>query len=67
MAALLAALVLAVFLIWKTYRIERWLSQADLHTPLPWTGVWSEIAHRIQRLLRQREKQAAAAEGMKTA
>jgi two-component system phosphate regulon sensor histidine kinase PhoR len=38
------------------------LSQADLHTPLPWTGVWSEIAHRIQRLLRQREKQAAAAE-----
>jgi two-component system phosphate regulon sensor histidine kinase PhoR len=62
MAALLAALVLAVFLIWKTYRIERWLSQADLHTPLPWTGVWSEIAHRIQRLLRQREKQAAAAE-----
>ncbi|WP_231733935.1 phosphate regulon sensor histidine kinase PhoR [Limnohabitans sp. Rim47] len=62
MAALLAVFVFAVFLIWKTYRIERWLSQADLHTPLPWTGVWSEIAHRIQRLLRQREKQAAAAE-----
>ena len=62
MVALLALLAFSAFLIWKTYRIERWLSQADLYTPLPWTGVWSEIAHRIQRLLRQRDKQATAAE-----
>ncbi|MEK7345469.1 MAG: phosphate regulon sensor histidine kinase PhoR [Pseudomonadota bacterium] len=61
-AASLVALAYAVRLIWKTTRIERWLSQPDLHTPLPWSGVWSEIAHRIQRLLRQREKQAEAAE-----
>lgn len=61
-AALLVALVYAMALIWKTYRIERWLSQSDLSTPVAWKGVWSEIAHRIQRLLRLREKQAAAAE-----
>ncbi len=61
-SALLVALLYAVVLIWKTHRIDRWLAQSDLSTPLPWKGVWSEIAHRIQRLLRQREKQAAAAE-----
>ncbi len=64
--ALLAAFgvtaVHAVLWIWKTYRLEQWLSQADLYAPLPWKGVWSEIAQRIQRLLRQREKQALAAE-----
>jgi two-component system phosphate regulon sensor histidine kinase PhoR len=38
------------------------LAQPDLHTPVPWKGVWSEIAHRTQRLLRQREKQAESAE-----
>ncbi|PUE53199.1 phosphate regulon sensor histidine kinase PhoR [Limnohabitans parvus] len=62
LAALLVVLVCAVGVIWKTYRIERWLSESDLHTPLPWKGVWSEIAHRIQRLLRQRENQVTAAE-----
>lgn len=61
-SALLFALVYAILLIWRTYRIEHWLSQSDLYTPVLWKGVWSEIAHRIQRLLRQREKQAAAAE-----
>jgi two-component system phosphate regulon sensor histidine kinase PhoR len=61
-AALLAVFFNAIFLIWKTHRIEQWLSQADLHSPVPWNGVWSEIAQRIQRLLRQREKQTAVAE-----
>lgn len=62
LAALLVVSVSAVVVIWKTYRIERWLSESDLHTPVPWKGVWSEIVHRIQRLLRQRENQALAAE-----
>ena len=62
LAALMVVLVCAVRVIWKTYRIERWLSESDLHTPVPWKGVWSEIAHRIQRLLRQRENQVIAAE-----
>ena len=61
-AALLTVVIYAVLLIWKTYRIDRWLSGSDLYTPLPWKGVWSEIAHRIQRLLRQRENQALVAE-----
>lgn len=61
-AALLVVLFHALVLIWKTYRIERWLSESDLHTPVPWKGVWSEIAHRIQRLLRQRDSQVTAAE-----
>ncbi len=52
----------ALVLIWKTQRLELWLSQTDLHSHLPWSGVWSEIALRIQRLLRLREKQAADAE-----
>ena len=60
--ALLVVLAFAIALIWKTYRIERWLSQADLSTPVAWRGMWSEIAHRVQRLLRQREKQVIAAE-----
>lgn len=61
-AVLLVAWVHAILLIWKTYRLEQWLSQSDLSSPLPWKGVWSEIAQRIQRLLRQREKQSWAAE-----
>lgn len=61
-AASLVVVISLLVWVWKSHRLERWLSQADLHTPLPWRGVWSEIAHRIQRLLRQREKQAAAAE-----
>jgi two-component system phosphate regulon sensor histidine kinase PhoR len=61
-AAFGVTLVHAVLLIWKTHRLEQWLSRADLYAPLPWSGVWSEIAQRIQRLLRQRDKQSAAAE-----
>jgi two-component system phosphate regulon sensor histidine kinase PhoR len=63
LAALLVVLVYAVVLIWKANRLQRWLEQADdLHAPLPWTGVWGDTAHRIQRLLRQREKQTRTAE-----
>lgn len=61
-AALLAVFVYAIVLIWKTHRIEQWLSQADLHSPVPWKGVWAEIAQRVQRLLRQRETQTHMAE-----
>ncbi len=61
-AALLVALVYAVLGIWRAHRLERWLSQADVHALLPWRGVWAEVAHRTQRLLRQREQQAASAE-----
>jgi two-component system, OmpR family, phosphate regulon sensor histidine kinase PhoR len=60
--ALLVVLVVALALLRKTYRLERWLSQPDLLTPLPWGGVWGEIAQRIQRQLRLREKQVVIAE-----
>ena len=61
-ACLIVVFANAIFLIWKTHRIEQWLSQADLHSPVPWKGVWGEIAQRVQRLLRQREKLATAAD-----
>ena len=65
-AAALVALFMvslsALVVIWKTQRVELWLSQPDLLSPLPWSGIWSEIAQRIQRLLRLREKQALDAE-----
>ena len=61
-AGLLVAWVHAILLIWKTYRLEQWLSQPELSSTQAWKGVWSEIAQRIQRLLRQREKKSLAAE-----
>lgn len=61
-AAVLVAWTHAIVLIWKTYRLEQWLSQPELSSTQTWKGVWSEIAQRIQRLLRQREKQSLAAE-----
>ncbi len=61
-AALAVLFVCALVMVWKTYRLERWLSQSDLLSPLPWRGVWSEIAQRIQRQLRQREKHVTTAE-----
>ena len=61
-AAVLVAWTHAIVLIWKTYRLEQWLSQPELSSTQAWKGVWSEIAQRIQRLLRQREKQSLAAE-----
>ena len=27
--------------IWKVRRLERWLSQPDWRTELPWKGVWA--------------------------
>lgn len=64
--AFLSAAVLAMgnsmVLVWKTQRFERWLSQSDLQTPLKWSGVWSEIAVRILRHIRMREKQTDSAE-----
>ncbi|WP_416559363.1 phosphate regulon sensor histidine kinase PhoR [Limnohabitans sp. yimb22184] len=55
--AVCALLTGALFLqIWKTRRLELWLSQPDWRTELPWKGVWAEIAQRIQRQLRQNDK-----------
>jgi len=60
--AIVAALWLSVAaVLWKTYRLERWLSQSDLQSPVPWRGVWGEVAQRIQRQLRLRENQVATA------
>jgi two-component system, OmpR family, phosphate regulon sensor histidine kinase PhoR len=61
--AVLAVLLFSAWvMLWKTYRLERWLSQPDLLSPLSWRGVWGEIVQRIQRQLRQREKQVTQAE-----
>lgn len=51
--ALLAALTMA----WRIHRLERWLAGPDLLRDVPWRGVWLEIAQRLQRLLKQRDKQ----------
>lgn len=48
--------------IWKVRRLERWLSQPDWRTELPWKGVWAEIAQRIQRQLRLKDKQLLVSE-----
>ena len=57
MAALLVALVFWASMVWKLQRLERWLSGPDLHSDVPWRGIWQEIAQRIQRLLKQRDRQ----------
>ena len=51
--ALLAALTMA----WRVHRLERWMAGPDLLRDVPWKGVWLEIAQRLQRLLKQRDKQ----------
>ena len=64
-AALVAcALLIGVLLrqSWKISRLEKWLSQPDWRTELPWKGVWAEIAQRIQRQVRQNDKQLRASE-----
>lgn len=64
-AALFAVLVLLVYvgiLQWRVHRFERWLVQPNLDTPMVRHGVWLEIAFRIQRMLKQREKQTHSAE-----
>lgn len=57
--ALVALLVYAATLLWKIDRLDRWLSAPVLRQDPPWQGVWREIALRVQRMLRQQEKQAA--------
>ncbi len=47
---------------WRSQRLERWLRSTGLDHPLKWSGVWLEIGHRIQRLLKQREKATAELE-----
>jgi two-component system, OmpR family, phosphate regulon sensor histidine kinase PhoR len=58
--ALVCALGAALVMVWKVHRLERWISGPDLMRDVPWKGVWSEIAQRVQRLLKQRDKQASA-------
>ena len=66
LAATLGALVVAIFcfgtMVWKLHRLERWLAGPDLHSDVAWRGLWREIAQRIQRLVKQRDKQVAAHE-----
>ena len=60
-----AVLVLAVFslrIVWKVRRLEHWLSQPDWRSEMPWKGVWGEIVQRIQRQLRQNDKQLTTSE-----
>lgn len=58
-AACLALLAHSLVLIWRIRRFEQWLSVPLLQLDLPWQGVWLEMSSRIQRLLRQQEKQTA--------
>lgn len=66
LAASVAACVLLLLVLlrqtWKIRRLETWLSQPDWRTELPWRGVWAEIAQRIQRQLRQNDKQLRMSE-----
>jgi len=49
----------AVVLLWRTHRLDDWLSAPQLKLDPPWQGVWLEISSRLQRLLRLQEKQVA--------
>ena len=66
LAALLAALSVVILgfvvTVWRLQRLERWLSGPDLTRDVAWRGLWREIAQRIQRLIKQRDKQVAAHE-----
>ncbi|MGV0960956.1 MAG: phosphate regulon sensor histidine kinase PhoR [Limnohabitans sp.] len=61
LSALVAALCVATFgfvvMVWKLQRLERWLSGSDLTREVAWRGLWREVAQRIQRLIKQRDKQ----------
>ena len=63
LAALLAALSVVILgfvvTVWRLLRLERWLSGSDLTRDVAWRGLWREIAQRIQRLIKQRDKQVA--------
>ena len=60
--ALLCGLWAAWVMVLKTHRLERWISGPELMRDVPWKGVWLEIAQRVQRLLKQRDKQVIAHE-----
>ena len=62
LGALVAAIVCFGTMVWKLHRLERWLAGPDLHSDVAWRGLWREIAQRIQRLVKQRDKQVAAHE-----
>jgi two-component system phosphate regulon sensor histidine kinase PhoR len=55
--ALACVLWAALAMLWKIHRLERWISGPDQLRDVPWKGVWQEIAQRMQRLLKQRDKQ----------
>lgn len=58
LAAMLAVFAYALALVWKLERLDRWLSASALRLDPPWSGVWRDLSMRIQRLVRQQEKQA---------
>jgi len=60
--ALAAAILCFGSMAWKLHRLERWLAGPDLNSDVAWRGLWLEIAQRIQRLIKQRDKQAAVHE-----
>jgi two-component system phosphate regulon sensor histidine kinase PhoR len=60
----LSAVVLALFahagvLLWRIHRLNQWLNAPQLQPDPPWQGPWVEMASRIQRLLRQQERQTS--------
>ncbi|MGV1044035.1 phosphate regulon sensor histidine kinase PhoR [Limnohabitans sp.] len=59
LAALLVAIVCFGSMAWKLQRLERWLAGPDLNSDVLWRGLWLEIAQRMQRLIKQRDKQVA--------
>ncbi|WP_300710799.1 phosphate regulon sensor histidine kinase PhoR [Limnohabitans sp.] len=61
-SALAAASLCFGAMVWKLQRLERWLAGPDLNSDVAWRGLWLEIAQRIQRLIKQRDKQVAVHE-----
>ncbi len=60
--AVLALLGVVLVQIWKAERLELWLSRPNWRDELAWGGVWGEIVQRIQRQLRQHDKQLRTSE-----
>ncbi len=61
-SALAAAILCFGAMAWKLQRLERWLAGPDLNSDVAWRGLWLETAQRIQRLIKQRDKQVAVHE-----
>jgi len=60
--AVLVLLGVVLVQIWKAERLELWLSRPNWRDELAWGGVWGEIVQRIQRQLRQHDKQLRTSE-----